>query len=121
MMRGIKHCHDKGVVHRDLKPENLLFDNKFNLKLADFGLSGPALGRDGQGQLETSCGTPEYKPPEMHNHEAYDGKKSDVFTAGAILFIIYAGHPCFILGRSDDPYYSHIANGNTENFWSQHS
>lgn len=36
---GLDYCHTKGVVHRDLKPENLLFDDEFNLKVADFGFA----------------------------------------------------------------------------------
>jgi len=41
-MSGLEYCQRHDVTHRDLKPENLLFDNEFNVKIADFGLSAPA-------------------------------------------------------------------------------
>jgi serine/threonine protein kinase len=50
------------VVHRDLKPENLLLDSKYNVKLADFGLSN--VMHDGH-FLKTSCGSPNYAAPEV--------------------------------------------------------
>lgn len=34
---GLKFIHDRKYAHRDLKTENLLMDEKFDLKISDFG------------------------------------------------------------------------------------
>ena len=39
ILSGVEYAHRNMVVHRDLKPENLLLDARFNVKIADFGLS----------------------------------------------------------------------------------
>jgi len=49
-----------------MKPENILFDEKFNLKLADFGFSTLLAGKDGSGLLHTILGTESYMAPEIH-------------------------------------------------------
>ena len=37
--KGMHFLHSSGIVHRDLKSLNLLLDNKWNVKVSDFGLT----------------------------------------------------------------------------------
>ena len=60
LMIGLEYCHLNGVTHRDLKPDNLLLDANNVLKIADFGLAAPFLGKNGSGKLYTGCGTKNY-------------------------------------------------------------
>lgn len=85
---GISYCHALGIVHRDLKPENLLLDNKYNIKIADFGMA--ALETEDK-LLETSCGSPHYAAPEIVSGVPYHGFASDVWSCGVILFALLTG------------------------------
>ena len=87
-MDGVEYCHNNGVAHRDLKPENLLFDKKYNLKIADFGLSTFMEGSDGKGNLTTNLGTYNFMAPEILLKLPYKGEQIDIFSAGVILFMM---------------------------------
>lgn len=57
LIDAIKFLNDQGITHRDLKPENILFDQDFNFKVSDFGLSTFNEGHKKDGNLTSLVGT----------------------------------------------------------------
>jgi serine/threonine-protein kinase Chk1 len=122
MLTGLEYLHSKGIAHRDMKPENLLYDEKFLLKIADFGFATSLAGKDGAGLLKTVLGTESYMAPEIHQHQKYSGTAVDIFAAGIILFIMYTGHPPFVKADPKaDAYYKCLCNNKHVAFWNAHS
>ncbi len=111
-------------MHRDLKPDNILFDQSFNLKLADFGFAGSSATK-ADGKFSTYCGTQAYMAPEVialnNGGEAkYDGFAADVFSAGVVLFVMARGIPPFFTASADDRYFKIIAANRWDLYWKQH-
>jgi serine/threonine protein kinase len=92
VLEALKYMHDRRVVHRDLKPENLLLklrDRLTPVKLADFGFAKSIKTKNGCRSL---CGTPGYLAPEiLERFPSYD-VKCDVWSVGAILFLLLGGY-----------------------------
>ena len=88
ILKAISYIHSKNIVHRDIKPENILLDQDMNIKLADFGLCRTMKSCS---LLKTPCGSPFYAPPEIIDNEDYDGKKSDIWSLGVVLFTMSTG------------------------------
>ena len=103
-MGAVSVLHKLGYAHRDLKPENLLYDQQFQLKVADFGFS-TMIDKEGDGLLYTMLGTQGYMAPEIHEKKPYEGAVVDIFACGVILFIMKSGHPPFGAAKKTDPYY----------------
>lgn len=84
----IAYCHSQGVAHRDLKPENILIDKWPRIKVSDFGLCG-YLREDEL--MHTFCGSTLYCAPECLSQVDYDGRASDVWSLGVILYSMVTG------------------------------
>ncbi len=39
VLRGIKVCHNKGIIHRDIKDDNIFISEEGEYKIGDFGVS----------------------------------------------------------------------------------
>lgn len=80
----------KGIIHRDLKPENIMLNSKnqktLDIRIADFGFATYSNDRY---ITKFMCGTPGYIAPESIRGKSCTSK-SDVFSAGVILFNMLA-------------------------------
>uniref|UniRef100_A0A182RCH6 Protein kinase domain-containing protein n=1 Tax=Anopheles funestus TaxID=62324 RepID=A0A182RCH6_ANOFN len=60
---AIDFLHNAGIIYRDLKPENILLDDRYHIKLIDFGLSKwLSIGS----RTTTLCGTIQYMGNEAY-------------------------------------------------------
>ncbi len=106
-MSGICHCHAQTVCHRDLKPENMLFLNISDdspIKIIDFGLS--KIYSSHNHKMSSQVGTAYYISPQVLEGN-YD-EKTDIWSAGVILYILLTGEPPFN-GANDNEIYRKIA------------
>jgi len=87
--------HDRKILHRDLKPENMLFDEKYQMKLCDFGTAIDT-NIDVAG---TFLGSAYYVSPEVMTTKIAT-MASDYWAVGCILYEMLVGGKMF-KGRSE--------------------
>jgi serine/threonine protein kinase/WD40 repeat protein len=114
LAEALAHAHARGVLHRDLKPSNILLVprsppdarppdarpprggrlEEFDPKIADFGIAkllDSGTLRTVTGQM---LGTPAFAAPEQFLSElGAVGPASDVYSLGAILYLMLTGLP----------------------------
>lgn len=99
LLSVVDYLHKRGIVHNDLKPENILITRSGDrLKLIDFGLS------DSDAQLLRTPGcTPAYASPELLSGALQPDLRSDIYSIGRLMQLIFAGKHHGIIRRCLQP------------------
>nr|WP_276509236.1 serine/threonine-protein kinase [Pseudoclavibacter chungangensis] len=108
---AVATAHSVGVLHRDIKPANILTNDFGWPALTDFGISSAvddeladaAEGAESTAPTSSGMGmSVPWSPPEMFDDDPQPSVRSEVFSLGATLYTLVAGHTPFeVRGRKN--------------------
>ncbi|KAF5874180.1 putative camk protein kinase protein [Botrytis fragariae] len=100
LIGAVQYLHDRRIVHRDIKLENVLVNlpqhelakpqdwTKYPysiITLTDLGLSRRVADDE---KLTTRCGSDDYAAPEVIMGQPYDGRATDAWSLGVLLYAL---------------------------------
>ena len=107
ILGGLNYAHSKGIIHRDIKPSNILLTKDGTAKIMDFGIA-LMTGVERNTRTGTAIGSPHYMSPEqIRNPKAMD-HRSDVYSAGIVLYEMLTGQVPFEGNTDADVQLKHI-------------
>jgi serine/threonine-protein kinase len=107
VLSALSAAHRAGLVHRDVKPENILLSDDGIVKVADFGLARAVESDAESTRTGLMMGTVAYCPPEQITRGRAD-QRSDVYSAGVVLFELLTGKPPYQGDSAMNVAYQHV-------------
>ena len=111
---SLAEAHDIGLVHRDIKPANIILTRRGGLcdvvKVLDFGLVkavNHALELEGT-VADVVVGTPRYLSPEAIETPERVDARSDLYSVGAVGYLLLTGQPVFATESLKELLKSHV-------------
>ncbi|KAK1031521.1 hypothetical protein LTS16_017939 [Friedmanniomyces endolithicus] len=104
LVSAVRYLHAHWIVHRDIKLENVLVNlrdlqtigealehSRPVITLTDLGLSRRIPEPPESPLLTTRCGSEDYAAPEILLGQAYDGRQTDGWALGVLLYALMEG------------------------------
>jgi serine/threonine-protein kinase len=107
VLGALAAAHRAGLIHRDIKPENILLADDGAVKVADFGLARAIESDASNTRTGLMMGTVAYCPPEQISRGISDAR-SDVYSAGVVLFELLTGAAPFTGDSAMSVAYQHV-------------
>lgn len=89
---GLDHAHQLGFLHRNLKPSNLFFADHGRIQIADFSATLPP---GGSPPANYPMSAPTFMAPEQARGEGAVDQRADIYSLGAVAFLLLTGQPPF--------------------------
>ncbi len=103
ILSALDYSHRAGVIHRDIKPSNILIDRGGYPQLCDFGIARQ-IGQRGLTGAGMTLGTPHYMSPEQIQSPQSLDHRSDLYSAGVMLYEMLTGKVPFGNAATDSDY-----------------